>query len=346
VKKVKETHMRIAVDGMGTDVCPGPDVEGSVLAARELGVSIALVGDEHILSAELQKHNWDGLPIEIFHAADTITMGDKPAEVGKAKPNSSMHVGMGLVENGYADAFVSAGNTGAALAIASLHTLKRLRGIKRPALTAVGRLRGNLITIVDVGANTDTKLEWLIQFGWMGNLYAKKVLDIENPRVGLLANGSEAGKGDQLVRDANDAFRQEAFEFIGNVEPKDLLSGRVDVIVTDGYVGNILLKTYEAAVENTFDFMRGELKRNLRSKLGALLAKPYLRTVANGMDPTQYGGAPLLGINGVVIITHGGSSARVIRNSIQQAIRAVDANVIDAMKEGLAERTAKNDRKK
>lgn len=329
--------MIIAVDAMGTDNYPAPDVAGAVLAAQEFGDPIILVGDESIIRQELEKHNATNLPIEIVHAPEAISMSDKPSVVGKSKPNSSMHIGMRLVKEGKAHAFVSAGNTGAAMAVATLHSLGRIRGVKRPALTAVGELMGNTIVVVDVGANTDTKLEWLTQFAIMGNYYAEKVLEKKNPRVGLLANGEEEGKGDQLVRDAGDAFKKLPLNFIGNVEPKDLLSGRVDVIVTDGYVGNILLKTYEAAISSVFRSLKQELTQDLRGKLGGLLAKPYLKKVVKQLDASQYGGAPLLGIDGIVIITHGGSDAQVIRNSIVQARKAVDANLIETIKNGIGE---------
>ena len=328
--------MKIAIDAMGTDNHPAPDVEGAVIAASELNHTMILVGDEPQIRKELEKHNTDGLAIEVHHAPEAVTMEDKPASVGKAKPQSSMHIGMQLVRDGHADAFVSAGNTGAALSIGTLHSLGRIRGIRRPALSAVGELAGHLITVLDVGANTDSKLEWLEQFALMGNIYARDVLQVTEPRIGLLANGTEDGKGDQLVREANEHFKTLALNYIGNVEPKDLLSGRVDVIVTDGYVGNILLKTYEAAIAGTFNIMRTELTSDLRAKAGAGLARPYLRNTAQQMDPTQYGGAPLLGLNGIVIITHGSATPQVIRNSIMQAVRAVEYNLIDAIKQGLS----------
>ena len=255
-----------------------------------------------------------------------------------ANRNRPMHIGMQLIKNGEADAFVTAGNTGAALAVA-MFQLKRLKGVKRPAITAVGELMGHLITIADVGANTDTKLEWLKQFALMGDIYAKNVLKINAPRIGLLSNGEEDTKGDQLVRDAHAAFREMAFNFVGNIEPKGLLSGEVDVLITDGYVGNILLKTYEAAISGVFQLMRQKLKQNLRGQLGGTIARPALREVVSMVDPTQYGGAPLLGVNGIVIITHGGATAPVIRNSIQQARQAVEANLLEKIESGLGQLT-------
>ncbi|MFZ4814210.1 MAG: phosphate acyltransferase PlsX [Phototrophicaceae bacterium] len=330
--------MKIALDAMGTDLNPVADVAGAVLAARDFPQdTILLVGDKAIIEAELQKHITDGLKIEIVHAPEAIHMGDKPNQIVRGKPSSSMHVGMKLLEDGQADAFVTAGNTGAALAIATTVAPRRIAGVKRPAITAVGELAGNLIVVVDVGANTDTKLEWLTQFAIMGDLYARKVLNIPDARVGLLSNGEEEGKGNQLVQEAGEAFKQLPIRFIGNVEPHDLFNGKVDVIVTDGYVGNILLKTYEATVSTLFKTMRAELTSSWWSRLGAAIVRPGLRKVVKQMDPTQYGGAPLLGLNGVVIITHGGSDATVIRNSIAQARRAVESNIIEAIRSGLAE---------
>ncbi len=332
----EQTSMRIVVDAMGTDTHPVADVAGAVMAAREFGDTIILVGDQSQVKHELTKHDMNGLAIEVVHAEESITMDDKPNEIVRGKPNSSVHVGVDLVKNGDGDAFVSAGNTGATLAV-SMFRLRRIRGVKRPALTAVGEIAGNLITVVDIGANTDTKLEWLQQFALMGNLYAQDVLGVARPRVGLLANGEEDGKGNELVRQANVAFREMPFHFIGNVEPSDLFNDKVDVIATDGYVGNILLKTYEAAIEAVGNQLREQLTRDLRAKLGAALVKPYLKNMITQLDPTQYGGAPLLGVNGVVIVTHGGSSATVIKDSIGQARKAVTSNVIETIQTGLAE---------
>lgn len=328
--------MRIAVDAMGTDNHPVPDVAGAVQAARETKITIQLIGDKAILAQELQKHDTTNLDIEIVHAPESVTMDDKPNEIVRGKPKSSMHIGVEMVKSGQADAFVTAGNTGAALAV-SMFGLKRVRGVKRPAITAVGKLAGNLVTVVDVGANTDTKLEWLQQFALMGNLYAQRVLDIQKPRVGLLSNGTENTKGDALVREAHETFYHLPIHFIGNVEPHDLFSGHVDVIVTDGYVGNILLKTYESTMSAVQHVLRQGLTVDWRSKLGAWLLRPYLRQSLQQLDPTQSGGAPLLGVNGIVIISHGGANATIIRNAIRQAKHAVEANIIQVIQDGLEE---------
>lgn len=329
--------MRIVLDAMGTDNCPQPDVAGAVMAAKEFTDDvIILVGDAAQVNAELEKHNATTLTnIEVIHTDEHITMEDKPSTVIKGKPNSSMHVGLQLIKDGKADAFVTAGNTGAAMSISTMFAPKRIKSVRRPAMAAVGELNGHLITVLDIGANIDTKVDWLSQSAIMGNIYAEKVLSIKNPRVGLLSNGTEVSKGNQLVQEAYPIFQELPINFIGNVEPRGLLNGQVDVIVTDGYVGNILLKTYETAISGTFTLMRDELTRDLRAKIGAWLVKPYLKRVVKSMDPTQYGGAPLLGVDGVVIITHGGSTPQIIKDSIVQARKAVQADIIGKIKAGL-----------
>lgn len=327
--------MRIVLDAMGSDLHPGPDVEGAVLAAREFGDTIVLVGDEPTIKAELQKHQTVGLSLEIVHAAQKVTMEDKPGVVGRAKPESSMHIGMQLVRDGQGDAFVTAGNTGAAMSIATLHTLKRIRGIHRPALTAIVKIRGHALTLLDVGANADCKPEWLAQFGWMGSVYAERALSLKEPRVGLLSNGEEAGKGTMLIQESAELLRQSGVNFIGNVEPKELLKGAVDVAVMDGFSGNVLIKTMEAVGSMLFDLIRNELMADMRSKLGGLLAKPAFRRAYRQMDPFEIGGVPLLGVDGVVIIGHGRSNATAVKNAIRQARLAVAGRIVDVIRDGL-----------
>jgi len=316
---------------MGSDTYPAPDVAGSVLAAREYGDHILLVGDEAVVRPELAKHDLQGLKIEVVHAPDVITMHDKPGSVGKEKPNSSMHIGMGLVRDGRADAFVSAGNTGAALSIATLFTLRRIAGIKRPALCGIIRIGEIAVMVLDVGANTDSKPEWLAQFAQMGDLFSRLSLGIPKPRIGLLSNGEEDGKGDELVRTSGALLKALPLNFIGNVEPKHLLSGMVDVVVTDGYVGNILLKSMEAATRLMGQTIRTEIKRSPLTTLGGLLARPAFRSVARMVDPAEVGGAPLLGVNGVIIIGHGSSNPFAIKNAIRQARKTVLGKVTEAI---------------
>ena len=329
--------MKIVLDAMGSDSNPGPDVEGAVLAAREYGDTIVLVGDQARVKAELAKHDTSGLSIEIVHTAQAVTMEDKPGVVGRTKPESSMHVGMQLVKDGQGDAFVTVGNTGAALAIATLHTFRRIPGVHRPAVSAVLRYGGRLLTLVDVGANADCKPEWVAQFGVMGSLYAECALGVKRPVVGLLSNGEEAGKGTVLVQEAAELLRTSGVNFIGNVEPKEILGGDVDVAVMDGFSGNVLIKTMEAFGSTMFDLIRQELMADTRSKIAGLMAKPAFRRVYHQIDPFEIGGAPLLGVNGVVIIGHGRSNGLAVKNAIRQARGAVLGHVVDAIREGLNE---------
>jgi phosphate acyltransferase len=329
--------MRIALDAMGSDSFPSPDVGGAILAAHEYGDTILLVGDPVRIEPELAKHQTAGLKLEVIPASEIVTMLDKPSIVGKAKPNSSMHVGMNLIKDGKADAFVTAGNTGAALSIATLFTLRRIPGVKRPALSAFVSLGGHAVILLDVGANADSKAEWLAQFALMGKIYATTTLGLSNPGVGLLSNGEEEGKGNALVHEASALIAALPLNFVGNVEPKDLLKGDADVVVSDGFVGNIMLKSLEAASRVMGNMIREEIMRDTISKVGGLLARNAFRRVYKQVDPFEVGGAPLLGVNGVVIIGHGRSNDKAIKNAIGQARKAVAGNVIQAIATGLKE---------
>ncbi len=329
--------MRIALDVMGSDNCPIPDVEGGVLAARELSHTVLLVGDESLIHRELSKYPTDGLPIEIIPAEQAVLPTDKPSIVGKGKPQSSMHVGMNLVRDGKADAFVTVGNTGAAHAIATLFTLKRIPGVRRPALSGIYPVGKGHIVMLDLGANADSKPDWLVQFAVMGRLYAQHALKLNNPRVALLSNGEEEGKGNQLIRDADVLLRKLSLNYIGNVEPKDILRGTADIIVADGFLGNIFVKTFEASVSMLGQTIREEIKSSPVSTLGGLLLKPVFARVRKRTDTFEVGGAPLLGVNGVVIIGHGRSNAVAVKNAVRQAALAVQGNVIEAIRDGLQE---------
>jgi glycerol-3-phosphate acyltransferase PlsX len=320
---------------MGTDGYPAPDVEGAVLAAREWGDEITLVGDQARVQAELEKHDKAGLKLELAHASQVIEMTDKPAETARTKKDSSMRVGMNLVRDGHADAFVSAGNTGGLLAVATLHSVKRIRGVKRPAVTAILPLAAGRVTLLDVGANADCRPEHLYQFGVMGSIYTKRVLDVHKPRVALLSNGEEPGKGNALVKETFELFRASNLNFVGNVEGKELIAAEADVVVTDGFTGNIALKTIEAVARMLNELIRDELMSNPLTILGGLLAKPAFRRVARQIDPFEVGGAPLLGVNGVVISAHGRSNAWAMRNAIRQARLAVEGDIVNAIKKGL-----------
>jgi len=332
--------MKIVLDAMGSDSCPAPDVEGAVQAAtRFTDDTIILVGDEAAIKKELNKHSASQRNIEIVHAPQVVTMDDKPGTVGKAKPNSSMHIGMNLVKAGQADGFVTAGNTGATLSIATLFTLHRIPGVKRPAISAIIRLRGSNIVIVDAGANADAKPDWMAQFAIMGKIYAQYAFQLTSPRVAVLSNGEEEGKGTEQTRAAAELIAQLPLNFIGNIEPKDMLKGGADVVVCDGFVGNILIKSMEAATSQMASAIRDELMANVFTKIGGALSRPAFNRVRKQIDPFETGGAPLLGVNGVVIIGHGRSNAKAINNAIGQARSAVEGRVIERIREGLSSTT-------
>jgi glycerol-3-phosphate acyltransferase PlsX len=329
--------MRIVLDAMGTDEYPVPDVEGAVMAAREWGDEIILVGDREQVRAELDKYDTHSLKLELVHASQVIEMTDTPAEAAKAKEDASMRVGMNLVRDGRADAFVSAGNTGGLLAVATLHSVRRIRGVKRPAVSAVIPMASGYVTLLDVGANADCRPEYLYQFGVMGSVYAQRVLGVDNPKVALLSNGEEPGKGNQLVKEAFKLFKESDLNFIGNVEGKEFIAADADVVVADGFTGNIALKTIEAVARMLNDLIRDRLMSNPLTILGGILAKPAFRRVAKQIDPFEIGGAPLLGVNGIVIIGHGRSNGWAIRNAIRQARQAVEADMLGAIKTAISE---------
>ncbi|MCY4105339.1 MAG: phosphate acyltransferase PlsX [Chloroflexi bacterium] len=327
--------MRIAVDAMGSDNFPEPDVAGAVAAARRQDLTILLVGDEKLIQEELTRIKARDLAIEIHHAEDRIRMSDKPGAALKDKPASSIHLGLQLVKEGRADAYVSAGNTGAIMAIATLNKLQRIRGIKRPALSAIYPIEGRPLIILDVGANVDSRPEWLQQFALMGSLYSQTVLGIAEPRVALLSNGEEAGKGSQLIQESEALLRKTPVNFVGNIEPSGLLEDKVDVLVTDGFTGNILLKTFEGTQHFIRNALGRELRRDLISMLGGILSGQAFVRMRRYVDPERIGGAPLLGLRGIVLVSHGSANAVAIQNAILQAGKAVSADIIGAIQGGL-----------
>ena len=326
--------MRIVLDAMGSDHAPGVDVEGGVRAARRFGQEIILVGQEEAIRRELAKHDTSGLPISVVHASQVIEMAEHPSQAVRNKPDSSMVVGMKLVREGRADAFVSAGNSGGVLAaaLASAGRLGRIKGILRPAISSIVPTLRGFSFMLDIGANTDCKPEWLVQFALMGSVYARQVLGIERPRVALLSNGEEETKGSAAVQQAHRILRQLSLNFVGNVEGKDLTKGIADVIVSDGFAGNVAIKTAEGVASMLFSLLRSEIKARPLAMLGALLAKPALQAVAKRLDYREYGGAPLLGVNGVVIIAHGRSDALAIENAVRVAIEAVNGHLVDKIR--------------
>lgn len=327
---------RIVVDAMGSDDFPVPDVTGSVMAAREYGVEIILVGDEMKIRPLLSAQNPGDLPIRVVHAPGMLTMEDKGmALVLKARrPNSnnSMAVGIDLVKNGQADAFVTAGNTGAA-SITAYFRLGTIPGVDRPGLSPVFPTAVGSCVVLDVGANPDCKPENLFQFAIMGSIYAQKVRGVNNPVVGLLSNGEEAGKGNDLIKHSYPLLKDSGLNFYGNIEGKELIGGKVDVAVTDGFTGNVLLKSSEAVAKLLMDKIKEAIQSGgLRAKLGGLMVKPALTGIKKLMDPSEEGAAPLLGVNGLIFIGHGRSDAIAIKNAVRVANNAVNANVLESIR--------------
>lgn len=336
--------MRIVLDAMGSDRAPGVDVEGGVRAARRYGVEsfpqrleIILVGRQDDIERELARHDTEGLPLSIVHASQVVEMAEHPSRAVRNKPDSSIVVGMKLVREGKADAFVSMGNSGGVLAaaIASVGRVGRIKGVLRPALSTVFPTLDGISFVLDVGANTDCKPEWLAQFALMGTVYARNVLGIENPRVALLSNGEEDTKGNKAVQAARDMLRQLDLNFVGNVEGKDLTKGLADVIVADGFVGNVAIKTAEGVASMLLSLLRTEIKRRPLAMLGGLLAKPAFRAAAKRLDYREYGGGPLLGVNGVVIVGHGRSDALAVENAVRVAIEAVQSHLVEMIRQDI-----------
>ncbi len=334
--------MKIAVDAMGSDARPVPDVLGAVQAAREYGVEILLVGPQARIQQELAKIGNVPVGVHICNATQDIAMNEHPANAVREKKDSSIVVGVQQVKQGNADAYVSMGHTGANLA-AAIFYLQRIKGVHRPALGALFPTPKGPSLLIDVGANTDCKPEWLEQFAIMGEAYVRGVLGIEKPRVALLANGEEDIKGNQAVQETHALLKQRAvthdMNFIGNLEGKDVPAHLADVIVADGFVGNIALKTAEGIAKMLNELIRSEIKSNPISILGGALAMPAFNKVKKILDYTEYGGAPLLGVNGVVIIGHGRSNAVAVKNAIRVAKRAVESNILETIRSGVTANT-------
>jgi phosphate acyltransferase len=327
--------MKIVVDAMGGDHAPEAIVEGAVLAAREYETPIILTGLSEQIQTELHKHDPDRiLPIEIVHADEIVYMHDSPGKVLRSKRKSSMKIGLDLVKQGEAAAFVSAGNTGAVLAYSTV-ILRPLKGIDRPAIAIqLPTLKGASI-LLDAGANVDCKSSQLFQFGIMGHVFAEYILEKENPSVGLLSIGEEDGKGNEIVKDTFQMLKKSHINFIGNVEGKEVYRGNADVIVCDGFTGNVALKISESLAEMIGANLKLMFQSNWVSKLGYLLLKPQLVQFKKKVDHSETGGAPLLGVNGVVIIAHGSSSPKAIKNAIHRAHELSEKNIIEHIKQDI-----------
>jgi glycerol-3-phosphate acyltransferase PlsX len=328
--------MRIALDAMGSDKYPHPDVEGGVAAAREIGVELLLIGDEKEVLPVLEACKPGNLPIQFIHAPEMLTMQEKGLSLAlKAKqkePKTSMAVGVDLVKQGKADAFVTMGNTGAAAAVAFFR-LGMLPGIERPALAPVFPTRKGFCVVLDIGINPDLQPRNLLEFAVMGSLYAESVRGVKRPRVALLSNGEETGKGNFLVREATPMLKDSALNFIGNAEPKEMYAGGVDVLVTDGFSGNVFLKSSEAVAKLIVDTIKDKILAGSPAvKLGGMLVKPALTEIKKMLDPSEEGAAPLLGVDGLVFIGHGRSDALAVKNAVRAAAGAARSGMQDLIR--------------
>src|SRR5712671_479261 len=326
----------IAVDAMGGDNAPRPEVEGSVLAARELGVRVMLVGQPQVVKAELARHDRSGLKIEIVPASEVITMDDHPAQAFRRKKDSSVHVATRLVREAKADGLVSAGNTGAVMTVARF-LLGTLESVDRVALAApFPNAKGGVSVMLDVGANVDSRPEHLVQFAVMGEMYYRATFGSRKPRVGLLSIGEEESKANELTREVYTRLKKSPVHFVGNVEGGDLFSGIVDVIVCDGFIGNVALKICEGLALEIFGLLGRSLNSSLVSQVGGMLSKGAFKALRKTIDYTEYGGAPLLGVRGVCVIAHGRSNANAVKNAIRVAAGLARARMNEKIEQELS----------
>jgi glycerol-3-phosphate acyltransferase PlsX len=315
--------MRIAVDAMGGDHAPQQVVLGAAQASQEYGIDISLVG----LPASVQPL-LDNYPrMRLVPCTQVIAMNDHPAQAVRTKPDSSITVCARMVKEGRADGWISAGNSGAIMA-AALLIQGRIRGVERPALGSIVPTQNGFAYFLDVGANVDSKPEYMVQFAIMGSVYAREMMGRKQPRVALLSNGEEEGKGDERVRETAKRLSSTLPGYIGNVEPKDIYAAKADVVVADGFVGNVAIKMAEATAEFLFRSLRDEIPKTLTGKLGGLLIRPGVRQIRARIDWREYGGAPLLGIDGVAVVAHGRSDARAIKNAIRVTREAVEHHLV------------------
>ncbi len=308
----------VAVDAMGGDHAPSHEVAGAVMAARRWQVSVALVGQVDQIERELANHSTDGLKISVHAASEVVGMCESASQAVRKKKNSSIRVAFDMVKDGAADAIVSTGNSGATMA-AGMFVLKRIQGIDRPAIATIVPNLVDQSVILDVGGNVDCKPLNLVQFALMGDVFARQMLGKTGPRVGLLSNGEEESKGNELTRDAHQLLKSAPFNYVGYIEGRDIYNGAVDVVVCDGFVGNVVLKVSEGLAEALGKMLKAEFSSRFMSRIGYLMAKPALKAFRKKVDYAEYGGAPLLGIQGTGMICHGSSSPRAIMNAIRMA---------------------------
>ncbi len=337
---------KVVLDAMGSDHAPHPEIDGALAAARDFGVTVILVGQPEKVEPELRRCGWRGdgdRGIELVEAAEVIGMGEPVAASVRRKKKSSLRVGTRLVKEGHADGFISAGNTGAAMATAKM-VLGMLPGVDRPALAALIPTKSAKPTLLlDVGANSECKAHHLVQFAIMGDAYSRAVLGTVGPVVGLMSIGEEEAKGNDLTKEAFPLLREmSSLNFMGNVEGRDVFSGAVDVIVTDGFTGNVMLKLSEGLTDAMLSMIKRELTASAVTKAGAMLAKPAFRNIKKRLDYSEHGGAPLLGVRQIVIIGHGSSNSRAIRNAIRNVKEFSESRAGAAIEAGIAETNARH----
>jgi len=320
--------VRVCVDAMGGDHAPAIPVEGAVCAARECGIGVTLVGLEDEVRPELARHDTAGLSIDVVHAPDVVAMDEDVLSALRKKRGSSIRVGATLLKEGKTDGFVSAGNTGAVMATVKT-VVGSIDGVDRPALATVVPTQKSPTVLIDVGANVNCKPHHLEQFAIMGCIYAREILGVKNPSVGLMSIGEEEGKGNDLTKEVFKVLKDANLNFVGNAEGRDVYAGKMDVIVCDGFTGNVILKVSESLIEAVQVLLRREIEQRFLSRIGFALTRPSFRSFKRRLDYSEYGGAPLLGIRGVCLICHGGSSAKAIKNAVRVAGEFVQMRIAE-----------------
>ncbi|KPI55799.1 phosphate acyltransferase [Clostridioides difficile] len=334
--------MKIVIDGMGGDNAPKSNVEGAVKAIKEYQVDLIITGDKDLLEKEFSNYEFDRNKLEIVHTTEIIENEDKPVKAIRSKKDSSMVVALNLVKEGKADAIISAGNTGALLA-GGLFVVGRIKGIDRPCLcSAIPNVKRGMTLIADCGANADCKPKNLVEFAAMSNIYSRKVLGLENPKVALANVGLEEGKGNDLVKKSYEEIKKLDLNFIGNVEAREVINAYTDIIICDGFTGNILLKSAEGVALSVMSLIKETFMASTKSKIGALLIKDDLRKLKSFIDYSEYGGAPLLGLNGGVIKAHGSSDAKAIKNAINQGIKFSKGKVVEDINQFISKYNEEN----
>jgi glycerol-3-phosphate acyltransferase PlsX len=326
--------MAIILDAMGSDNYPDPEILGAIEAKKQVSDEITLVGKKELILEKMDALSINRDTLKIIDAPEIVEMWEKPVESARKKPNNSMAVGIRLIKNKVGDSFVTAGNTGGAM-FNGLRELGRMKGVQRPALSGIFPTRKGTCIVVDIGANADCRPDFLLQFAIMGSIYAKIISQIEDPKIGLVSNGEEAGKGNQLVKDTYKLLDKSGLNFIGNIEPKELFGGEADVAITDGFTGNVLVKGSEATAKFLVDVLRDSIMETPLTKIGGLLAKPAFNKIRSLIDPSEIGAAPLLGLEGLVLVGHGRSDARAITSSLVLAHKASKSKLIENMRKGI-----------